>query len=73
MAKKNKQKTRLKLNETLNSQLDAINLVKTIIDTNNIKCNLEKVDSYVFNKSKENTSAMSIISIMILRLKPLTS
>ena len=47
----------------LNSQLDAINLVKTIIDTNNIKCNLEKVDSYVFNKSKENKLDKEIATI----------
>ncbi|MBQ4634206.1 MAG: FAD-dependent oxidoreductase [Bacilli bacterium] len=38
----------------LDSQIEAINLAKKIIETNNIDCNLEKVKSYVFNKYEEN-------------------
>lgn len=40
--------------EYLNSQVEAIKIVKDIIKTNNIDCNFEKVDSYVFtNKEKD--------------------
>ena len=48
------------LNKTklyLNSQIDAINIVKNIISKNNIDCNLTKVDSYVlttYNKKYIN-------------------
>ncbi len=37
----------------LESQIEAINLVKNIIIKNNINCDLEKVDSYVFSNNDE--------------------
>lgn len=37
----------------LNSQIDAIKLVKDIIDKNKIDCDLQKVRSYVFTNTKE--------------------
>lgn len=46
------------LNKTklyLNSQKEAINIVKNIIEKENIECNLEKVSSYIFtNNSDKN-------------------
>jgi len=35
----------------LDSQIDAINMVKSIIENNNIDCNLEQVKSYIFTNS----------------------
>lgn len=40
----------------LNSQLEAINIVKNIVESNNIPCDLKFVDSYVFTNSKDNIS-----------------
>lgn len=38
----------------LDSQIEAIELVKNIVEENNINCNLEKVNSYVFTYSKDD-------------------
>ena len=38
----------------LDSQKDAIKIVKNIIDNENIECNLEQVDSYVFTNNLES-------------------
>ena len=38
----------------LNSQLEAITLMKDIIEKENIKCDLEKCDSYIFTHKKSN-------------------
>lgn len=45
LTKKHDKKT---AHEYLNSQLDAINIIKDIINKNNIKCDLERVDSIIF-------------------------
>ena len=37
----------------LDSQMDAINIIKNIVDENNIDCNLEKVSSYVFTNDRK--------------------
>ncbi len=37
-----------------NSQIDAINLMKKIIEKENIKCDLDVCDSYIFTNSKKN-------------------
>ena len=39
----------------LESQKEAIKLVKGIVDSNNIDCNLEKVSSYVFTEEDNNS------------------
>lgn len=39
----------------VNSQKDAIKLAKKIIIDNNIKCNLDSVNSYIFNNTSNNT------------------
>ena len=40
----------------LNSQLDAINIVKNVISENNIDCNLDCQDSFLFTNNKDNIS-----------------
>lgn len=43
----------------LKSQKDAISLAKKIIVNNNIKCNLDSVNSYIFNNSFINTNKIN--------------
>lgn len=38
----------------LGSQLDAINMIKSIVDSEKIDCNLEKVDSFLFTTDEKN-------------------
>lgn len=38
----------------LNSQIDAMNLMRNIIEKENIKCDLDICDSYIFTNSKKN-------------------
>lgn len=40
----------------LNSQMDAINIVKNVILENNIDCNLDCQDSFLFTNNKDNIS-----------------
>ena len=40
--------------EYLNSQYDAINIIKKIIENNNIDCNFEKVKSYIYSNEDVN-------------------
>lgn len=55
----------------LDSQIDAIRLVKEIIDKENIRCDLKKVDSYVFSNSKDVNldSEMNLLNQFNISLK----
>lgn len=46
--------------EYLNSQYEAINIIKKIIENNNIDCNLEKVKSYVYSNDSVNNIEESL-------------
>lgn len=43
----------------LNSQLDAINIVKDIVNTNNIECNLESTNSYIYTNCCNNINKLN--------------
>lgn len=54
-----KKHSKEKAHEYLNSQLEAISLIKGIIDKNRIKCDLEKVDSIIYTQEEKGIAKIN--------------
>ncbi|MBQ6841459.1 MAG: FAD-dependent oxidoreductase [Bacilli bacterium] len=64
-----------KAKDYLDSQIDAINLVKAIITKENISCDLQEVSSYIFSNDKVNKikKEMDLLNKLNVKLEPATT
>jgi len=49
----------------INSQIDSINMIIDVIKSKNIKCDLEKVDSFVYTNNKEEIDKLKELKIFL--------